>query len=182
MKKVYFLLIFVVLILLAIIAFHRYQYGTKKVFFAIFPVFAWESIDQPVLFNHLLHTERLKLSCAFCHRYVENHRAAGIPNIEICRICHSSEGFSQRPEALKVFQYVKENRNILWKRMYELPRFVVFPHWVHIRSGVDCSICHGFTGSKERPIRMVDRNYMEGCLDCHEKRGANIDCYTCHSS
>jgi hypothetical protein len=29
---------------------------------------------------------------------------------------------------------------------------------------------------------MVDRNYMEGCLDCHEKRGADIDCYTCHSS
>jgi hypothetical protein len=31
---------------------------------------------------------------------------------------------------------------------------------------------------------MVDsyRNYMEWCLDCHEKRNADIDCYTCHSS
>jgi hypothetical protein len=29
---------------------------------------------------------------------------------------------------------------------------------------------------------MVDRNYMEWCLDCHKKRGADIDCYTCHSS
>jgi hypothetical protein len=113
---------------------------------------------------------------------VENHRVAGIPNIEICRICHSNEGLSQRPEALKVLQYVKENRNIPWKRMYELPRHVVLPHWVHVRSGVDCSFCHGFTGWKERPVRMVDRNYMEGCLDCHEKRGADIDCYTCHSS
>jgi hypothetical protein len=29
---------------------------------------------------------------------------------------------------------------------------------------------------------MVDRNYMEWCVNCHKKRGADIDCYTCHSS
>jgi hypothetical protein len=29
---------------------------------------------------------------------------------------------------------------------------------------------------------MVDRNYMDWCIDCHKKRGASIDCYTCHSS
>jgi hypothetical protein len=29
---------------------------------------------------------------------------------------------------------------------------------------------------------MVDRNFMAWCIDCHEKRGADRDCYTCHSS
>ena len=89
---------------------------------------------------------------------------------------------SKRPEALKVVEYVKAGKEIPWQRMYELPEFVVFPHWIHIQSGVDCSICHGLTGVKERPVKMVDRNYMEWCLDCHKKRGADIDCYTCHSS
>jgi hypothetical protein len=31
-------------------------------------------------------------------------------------------------------------------------------------------------------VKMVDRNYMEWCIDCHENRGASTDCYTCHSS
>jgi c(7)-type cytochrome triheme protein len=122
------------------------------------------------------------LNCIFCHRYVEEYRTAGIPNIEICRICHSTDAISKKPEALRVFEYVKALKEISWVRMYELPPHVVFPHWIHIEGGVDCSTCHGFTGVKERPVRMVDRNYMEWCIDCHKKRRAEIDCYTCHSS
>jgi hypothetical protein len=183
MKRFFSLSILIVLILLlATIAFHRFQYETKKVFFSIFPIFAWKSVDQPILFNHLIHKEKVNLNCAFCHRYVEGYRAAGIPNIEICRICHSSEAFSKRPQALKVFEYVKAGKTIPWVRMYELPKFVVFPHWIHIRSGVDCAVCHGLTGLGERPIKMVDRDYMDWCLHCHKKRGADTDCYTCHSS
>jgi hypothetical protein len=183
MKTFFSLFILIALILLlATIAFHGFQYETKKAFFSIFPIFAWKSVDQPILFNHLIHKEKVNLNCTFCHRYVEGYRAAGIPNIEICRICHSSEVFSKRPEALKVFEYVKAGKEIPWVRMYELPKFVVFPHWIHIQSGVDCAICHGFTGVRERPVKMVDRDYMEWCVDCHKKRGADIDCYTCHSS
>jgi hypothetical protein len=183
MKKFFYFFAFIVLILLlATIVFHRFKYETKRAFFAIFPIFASKSVDQPIRFNHLIHKEKVNLNCTFCHRYVESYRAAGIPNIEICRMCHSNEAFSKRAEALKVYEYVKAAREIPWVRMYELPKFVVFPHWVHIQSGVDCSICHGATGLKERPVKMVDRNHMEGCIHCHEKRGADIDCYTCHSS
>lgn len=185
MKKGIFILIGILLILVvAIVAYHRYQYETKRVFFSIFPILARESVDQPILFNHQVHKVKLNLSCVFCHRYVENFRSAGIPNIELCRVCHSSEGFSQRPEALKVFKYVKENKTIPWIRMYQLPEHVVYPHWIHIRSGVDCATCHGLTGTSERPVRMVDSYYnsMEWCMDCHKKRGVSIDCYTCHSS
>jgi hypothetical protein len=177
-----FFIAIVLILLLAIVAYHRFQVQTKTIFFSIFPIFSWESIDQPILFNHIHHKEVAHLNCTFCHRYVERDRVAGIPNIELCRACHASDAISKRPEALKVVEYVKAGKKIPWQRMYELSSFVVFPHWTHIQSGVDCSICHGLTGLKERPVKMVDRNYMEWCVDCHQKRRANIDCYTCHSS
>ena len=172
----------VLILLLAIVSYHRFQVQTKTIFFSIFPIFSSKSIDQPILFNHIHHKEAAHLNCFFCHRYVERYRAAGIPNIELCRACHASDAISKRPEALKVVEYVKAGKEIPWQRMYELPSFVVFPHWIHIQSGVDCSICHGLTGLKDRPTKMVDRNYMEWCVDCHQKRRADIDCYTCHSS
>jgi len=174
--------VIVIVLFLAIVAYYRFRVQTKNIFFAIFPIFSWVSVDQSILFNHIHHKEVAHLNCTFCHRYVERYRVAGVPNIELCQACHSSDAISKRPEALKVVEYVKAGREIPWQRMYELPSFVVFPHWIHIQSGVDCSICHGLTGLKDRPVKMVDRNYMEWCMDCHKKRRADIDCYTCHSS
>ena len=182
--KRFFCIFFVIVIVLlvATVAYHRYQVQTKSIFYAIFPIYTWVSVDQPILFNHIHHKEAANLDCTFCHRYVERYRVAGIPNIELCRACHSTDAISKRPEALKVVKYVQAGKEIPWRRMYELPRHVVFLHWIHIQSNVDCSICHGLTGLKERPVKMVDRNYMEWCMDCHNKKGADIDCYTCHSS
>jgi len=181
-KKLSLFVIIVILLLLAIFTYHRFEVQTKTVFYSIFPIFSWVSVDQPILFNHIHHKEAANLNCMFCHRYVEQYRVAGIPNIELCRACHSTEAISKKPEALKVVEYVKAGREIPWKRMYELPKFVVFPHWIHIQSGVDCPTCHGLTGVKERPLKMVDRNYMDWCTDCHKKRKAGTDCYTCHSN
>lgn len=166
--------------LFSLIAYLRFPIQTKGLYYSIFP--NWVYVDQPIVFNHIHHKEVAHLNCTFCHRYVERYRVAGIPNIELCRACHASDAVSKRPDALKVVEYVKAGKKIPWQRMYQLPGFVVFPHWIHIQSGVDCSTCHGFTGLKEKPLKMVDRNYMDWCMDCHKKRGADIDCYTCHSS
>ncbi|RPJ03980.1 MAG: menaquinol oxidoreductase [Deltaproteobacteria bacterium] len=181
-KWIYSLIAICMALLIAIVAYHRFRVQTKGVFFALFPIFRWVSVEQPILFNHIHHKEVAKLNCTFCHRFVERHRVAGIPNIDLCRACHSSDAISKRPEALKVVEYVKAGKRIPWQRMYELPPHVVFPHWIHIQSSVDCSTCHGITGTKERPVKMVDRNYMEWCVNCHEKRGASTECYACHSS
>ena len=172
----------VTILLLATIAYYRFRPQTFGILYSIFPIFAKVSVDQPIRFNHIHHKEVAKLNCSFCHRFVERYRVAGIPNIELCQACHSSDAMSKRPEALKVMEYVKAGKKIPWKRMYQLPDFVVFPHWVHIQNHIDCSTCHGVTGLKDRPVKMVDRNYMDWCLDCHKKRGANTDCYACHSS
>jgi len=181
-KKLAFFIGVALILLLSTIAYHRFRVETKRVLFFLFPLFSRVSVDQPIRFNHIHHKEVAKLDCSFCHRYPGEYRIAGIPNIEICRICHSSDAISKKPEALRVVDYVKKDKKIPWKRMYELPPYVVFPHWVHIQSRVDCSTCHGLTGVKERPLKMVDRNHMEWCIDCHEKGGVDTDCYTCHSS
>ena len=183
MKKwIYFLITLVIIALLVPVAYYRFRVQTEGVFYALFPIFAQVAVDQPIRFNHIHHKEVAKLNCTFCHRYVERNRVAGIPNIELCQACHSSDAISKRPEAMKVVGYVKNAKTIPWERMYQLPPFVVFPHWIHIQNGVDCSVCHGVTGSSDRPVKMVDRNFMAWCLDCHEKRGASVDCYACHSS
>jgi len=183
MKKGFTLFVtIVILLLLVIVAYYRFRIQTKGIFFTVFPIFARVSVDQPIRFNHIHHKEVAQLNCFFCHQYVSEHRVAGIPNIELCRACHSNDAISKRPEALKVVEYVKADKKIPWQRMYELPAFVVFPHWVHIENKIDCSSCHGLTGVSDTPVKMVDRNYMEWCIDCHQKRGASTDCYTCHSS
>lgn len=183
MKKwIYASIAVVLILLLATVAYHRFRPETLGLFYSIFPIYAKVSVDQPILFNHIIHKERVQLTCSFCHRYVERNRIAGIPNIDICQACHSTDAVSKRPQALKVVEYVKAGKKIPWRRMYELPDFVVFPHWVHIGNNIDCSTCHGLTGVSDRPMKMVDRNYMEWCIGCHKKRGASVDCYTCHSN
>ena len=181
-KGITVFLIIMAILLVSTVAWHRFRVPTKSLLFSLFPIYAWVSVDQPILFNHIHHLEVAKLNCLFCHRYAEEYRTAGIPNIDLCQACHSTDAISKRPEALKVVEFVKAGKEIPWKRMYELPGHVAFPHWIHIRSKIDCSVCHGLTGVKERPVKMVDRNYMEWCMDCHTKRNASIDCYTCHSS
>jgi hypothetical protein len=182
MKKIGFLVAAVLILLLATVAWHRFRVPMKSLIFSIFPILKSEYVDQPIRFNHIHHKEVARLNCFFCHQYVSERRVAGIPNIELCRVCHSSDAISKRPEALKVVEYVKAGRKIPWNRMYELPKFVVFPHWIHIANNIDCSTCHGLTGVSDTPLKMVDRDYMEWCVDCHKKRDADTDCYACHSS
>ena len=100
----------VIILLLAVVAYHRFRVQTKSIFFSIFPIYTWVSVDQPILFNHIHHKEVVNLNCTFCHRYVERYRVAGIPNIELCRACHSTDAISKRPEALKVVKYVQEGK------------------------------------------------------------------------
>jgi c(7)-type cytochrome triheme protein len=181
-KHLYISLVIVIVLLLGTIAYYRFRPQTFGLFYTLFPVYARVSVEQPIRFNHIHHKEVAKLDCLFCHRHADQGRSATLPNIELCKACHSTDAVSRRPEALKVLDYVKAGKKIPWRRMYELPSFVVFPHWIHIRNKIDCSHCHGVTGTSDTPVKMIDRDYMPWCIACHEKKEASTDCYTCHSS
>jgi hypothetical protein len=161
-RKIGFLVAVVLVLLLATVAWHRFRVQSKFLLFSIFPILRSAPVDQPIRFNHILHKEVAKLNCTFCHRYVEEYRVAGIPNIELCRACHSTDAMSKRPEALKVVKYVQAGKEIPWQRMYELPAFVVFPHWVHIQNQIDCSTCHGLTGVTDTPVKWLIETIWSG--------------------
>jgi hypothetical protein len=69
-------------LLLAIVAYDHFQVKTKSIFFSIFPIFSWKSVDQPILFNHIIHKdkEKVNLNCALCHRYVEGWKKKRLKN------------------------------------------------------------------------------------------------------
>lgn len=48
-----------------------------------------EPIEQPVQFNHKLHTENLSLDCATCHTGVAKEEFAGRPPMSVCATCHT---------------------------------------------------------------------------------------------
>ena len=61
MKKwSYIFIAFVLIPLLAAIAYYRFRAETEGVFYTIFPIFARVAVDQPIRFNHIHHKEVAK--------------------------------------------------------------------------------------------------------------------------
>lgn len=151
--------------------------GAAGVFLWMRTARASASPEQPIHFPHRAHTEN-QIDCSFCHAYVEQHAAAGIPRVSLCVSCHS--GMAQdSPDAKKIFQFAAESREIPWVRLYQLPDYNAFSHKWHVRAGVACAECHGDIGRSVDPVR--DRVLkMAWCIDCHQKQNASIDCVTCH--
>lgn len=140
-------------------------------------------IKQPVEFNHRKHVVDNGLTCDFCHESFKTQTYAGIPNIEICQNCHTQD-VSDSPEAGKVKGYVERGEQIPWVQMYRVRDHVRFSHRLHVAKEVKCEECHGETGTSPVPMRYRDfgsiDKTMDFCIDCHEKRGASVDCNACH--
>lgn len=135
------------------------------------------SAVQPIAFPHVRHTEN-QIDCAFCHEYADRMASAGIPRTELCGSCHSAMEASS-PETRKLMEYVEKDEPIPWVRLYQLPQYSYFPHKWHLRAGIECEQCHGDIGESTVAVRRVDLQ-MSWCISCHEKRGAPVDCVTCH--
>lgn len=136
------------------------------------------SPEQPIAFNHKVHTVDRKIDCSNCHEYYNQYAAAGIPSIKICYTCHSGVQ-SEKPEIKKIFAYYARNEEIPWIRLYKMPDHVIFTHKRHIKAGLQCSQCHGGIGESTRATREVDHT-MGSCMKCHEVKKASVDCLTCH--
>jgi hypothetical protein len=133
---------------------------------------------QPIAFSHKLHAGINGIQCLFCHRYAPVSPVAGIPAVATCRACHLYIS-PDAPEIKKLMAYWDKKQAISWVRVYGVPDHVYFPHMMHIRAGLECAACHGKVASMERITRSASLK-MGWCLNCHRRRNASIDCWTCH--
>ncbi len=133
---------------------------------------------QPLAFSHKTHAGINGIHCLYCHYYARKSPVAGIPAVKDCRACHL---FIARdtPEIKKLTGYWDRHEPIPWVRVHVLPDHVYFPHMMHVRAKLDCTVCHGQVAGMERITRIASLK-MGWCLDCHRQHKASIDCWTCH--
>jgi len=134
--------------------------------------------QQPVAFSHKLHAGTLELKCSQCHPNPDPGERMGIAAASICMHCHAEIG-ADRPEIQKLAAFAKNNREIRWARIYQIPADVMFSHKAHLALGSTCKECHGQVAERERLYLEGDIS-MGGCINCHKAKEASVDCSYCH--
>ena len=124
-----------------------------------------EFVEQPIQFSHAHHAGGMGIDCRYCHTSVENSSFAGIPPTKTCMNCHS-QIWNTAPILEPVRASFRDNRNLTWIRVHDLPDFVYFNHQIHVRQGVGCATCHGRVDQMALTYQAAPL-LMEWCLDCH---------------
>lgn len=139
------------------------------------------AVPQPIVFNHLKHTQDLQLSCKFCHKYVLTGRHAGLPDAGTCAICHRTlQGESA--EAARTTELIAQGDPLYFNKLFSLADHVFYSHRRHVGiAGLACTNCHGDIADTERPpARPLVTMSMDYCIQCHEEQGVTVDCVACH--
>jgi menaquinone reductase, multiheme cytochrome c subunit len=138
------------------------------------------SVVQPIDFNHKVHVDN-ELECSACHQRYEHSAVSGRPKLETCMLCHET-ALTDSAEEEKIRQYAERGEEIPWRRLFRLPDHVYYSHQTHVVSGqIECQTCHGHIGQRTSPPpRPEVKLTMDGCIACHERRGASTDCNACH--
>jgi hypothetical protein len=124
-----------------------------------------EFVEQPVQFSHAHHVGGVGLDCRYCHTSVEKSSFAGIPPTKTCMNCHS-QVWLNAPILEPVRASFRNNTNLTWIRVNDLPDFVYFNHQIHVRQGVGCATCHGRV-DKMPLVYQAQPLLMGWCLECH---------------
>jgi len=134
--------------------------------------------EQPVAFSHRVHAGVKQIQCEFCHPYVKKSNFPGMPPVEKCLYCHHYILHSF-PEVLRVHDWLESNTPAAWVKVNYVPEHVVFNHQRHIRKDIECKECHGAVETMDR-LKGTDFK-MGFCIECHEEKKANLDCWSCHN-
>lgn len=138
--------------------------------------------EQPIHFSHVLHVQKNKMDCQYCHWSVNKAAFAAIPEVETCMGCHKLvAGQTERgkQDIQKIKEFYEAGKPIPWIKVHVMPDHVKFNHKRHVKAGVACSSCHGQIPEMD-VVQRVSSMKMGWCLDCHRQKGASIDCATCH--
>lgn len=169
------------------------------------PEYLYCKYEQPLTFNHLIHTEEAGMECQECHLFGNDGSFAGIPSVTLCVDCHEEAQGESPSEALLVEQYIAAGREIPWRPYSRQPQNVYFSHIAHVKLGeIECRRCHGDRGRAEsldpveiNRISTYSRNIwgpriagggpepwdsmkMNDCSGCHALRGVQDHCLMCH--
>ncbi len=136
-----------------------------------------EVAPQPVPFSHKLHAEQ-GIECMDCHPGAEKKRAAGLPKMKDCMLCHQTIA-ADSPDIKKMVMLGGQKMKFDWVRVYRVPDFVFFNHKRHVQAGETCETCHGPVATREVLTKEVSTN-MTSCMNCHAQKGATTECYFCH--
>ena len=135
--------------------------------------------QQPIEFPHNTHIDQ-GLACLDCHSTVDTAAAAGLPSVTKCMLCHEKIAVDT-PGVIKLRKFAKRGHEIPWARVYGFSELaaVKFRHAAHVRSGIECSECHGDVSEMTVATRVV-KHTMGTCVNCHRKNQASDDCVVCH--
>lgn len=124
-----------------------------------------EHVEQPIQFSHAHHAGGMGIDCRYCHTSVEKSSFAGIPPTQTCMNCHN-QIWTNAPILEPVRASFRDNTNLTWTRVHDLPDFVYFSHQIHVRQGVGCATCHGRVDQMPL-VFQAESLLMEWCIDCH---------------
>ncbi len=108
-----------------------------------FPDMLFSSVEQPLQFSHVTHTETVGMECANCHYFREDGTFNGIPTTAECADCHSEAMGWDEEEVRFVKEYVALGKEVDWKVYQYQPDNAFFTHTAH--SMESCNRCHEFT-------------------------------------
>jgi len=138
--------------------------------------------DQPIKFSHRIHATDNQIPCEYCHIYARRSQVSGAPPVQICMGCHQLVA-AQLDEVQKVKQFWDNKQPIPWVKIHDVPDFVRYPHWRHVRAktdmfpqGIPCQTCHGPIETMD-VVQQHDPNFglMGWCLNCHLQQAGAIE-------
>ena len=134
--------------------------------------------EQPIPFSHKVHAGALKMQCKMCHPNSGVGETMRIAAASMCMQCHSAIK-ADSPAIQKLAAFAKNDSEIKWARVYEIPSYVNFSHRSHLEAGTKCAECHGEVAARDALFREADIS-MGGCMNCHRAKKVSIDCAFCH--
>src|SRR5436305_8440054 len=78
--------------------------------------------EQPVPFSHKVHAGNLKMKCKMCHPNPDPGETMTIAAPASCMQCHSTIK-SDSPAIQKVAAFAKNERDLKWVRVYQIPSY-----------------------------------------------------------